>query len=463
MNMRSVALTVFILSSSILSYAQNRDSLPVSQINVPIVINLRPLYGMAERSVATVFTSPNYPNDWIESDCATRYKYYFRRSPLKMQMNGNRLDLGFTGFYKIIGSSRACVNGTVLSPWTPSCRCGFDEGERKVNIGFSSYFTLLPNYVLQTRITRNEPKAVDKCEVCFWGQNVTTQVLKGLKAELDASKKAMEDSFSTVSLRPYLQKAWNMLNMVYAMPGVGYFSLRPKTLRMENIAAKNDQLSINIGISATPVISFTNPGAGLSSLPDMSSVKTPGGFNIFLEAALQYDSLSNVMNKYIAKKRFDLSEGIIKKHIVIENTRVSGQPNGDMQITIDFSGSFNGTVQFTGTPVYDPVTKTITVKDLDYDLKTKNLLLNTAKWLFSKKISSELKKYTSFSLAAYYETAAKELGNWLNREWIKGIRSTGALKELKLTEVYAYPDHLLVRSNCAGNLTINITDMELNF
>jgi hypothetical protein len=173
------------------------DSLPESQIDIPIQINLRPIYALAERNVDTVFTSPHYPNDWVQSDCATRYKYHFRRSPLSMSMTGNQLNLGFMGYYQITGSTRACVSGAVLSPWTPSCTCGFDEPERRVTIGFSTVFKLQPNYVLNTRITRSEPKALDKCEVCFWGQDVTTAVLSGLKAELDASKKVWKTVLAT--------------------------------------------------------------------------------------------------------------------------------------------------------------------------------------------------------------------------------------------------------------------------
>ena len=54
------------------------DSLPVSEINVPVQINLKPIFQLAESSVDTVFTSPNYPDDWVQEGCATRYKYSFR-------------------------------------------------------------------------------------------------------------------------------------------------------------------------------------------------------------------------------------------------------------------------------------------------------------------------------------------------------------------------------------------------
>ena len=73
------------------------DSLPESQIDIPIQLSLKPIYALAEKNVDTVFTSPGYPDGWVQSDCATRYKYHFRRSPLNMSMNGNTLQLAFFG------------------------------------------------------------------------------------------------------------------------------------------------------------------------------------------------------------------------------------------------------------------------------------------------------------------------------------------------------------------------------
>ena len=439
------------------------DSLPQSEINIPFQINLRPFYAMAEKNVDTVFTSPNYPAEWVQADCATRYKYYFKRSPLQMVANGNRLNLSFIGLYKIIGSTRACVSATVISPWTPDCKCGFSEGDRKVSIGFTSTFNFQPNYILTTKIIRTEPQPLNKCTVCFWGQDITKTVMDGMKRELDLSKKTMEDSFSIINLRPYIQQAWNKLSDVYTIPNVGFFSLNPKRLHMDNIIAKNDFLNINIGIAATPTVSFIKPSTPVTNVPSLTKLSTTDGFNVHLEAALQYDSLSTVLNGFLVDKRFELSEGIIKKHMIIKKTAVSGDDKGNLLIKMDFGGSHNGTVFFVGKPVYDAEKKLIEVKDLNYDLKTNSFLLKTAKWLFNKRIINELKKSTNFDLTSYYNTAATTLNNWLNKEWTKGIRGAGFVSDLKLTAVSALPQHLLIRSNCVGKLNVQITSIDLKF
>ncbi|MFN2438109.1 MAG: DUF4403 family protein [Chitinophagaceae bacterium] len=460
-------ITIFLtcLFSSSFSYSQGLrlDSLPQSEINIPFQINLRPFYAMAEMNVDTVFTSPNYPNDWVQADCATRYKYYFKRSPLQMSANDNRLNLSFIGSYKIIGSTRACVSGAVITPWTPDCKCGFSEGDRKVNVGFTSTFNFQPNYILTTKIIRTEPQPLNKCTVCFWGQDITKTVMEGMKRELDLSKKAMEDSFSIINLRPYIQQAWNKLSDVYNIPSVGFFTLNPKRLHMDNIIAKKDFLNINIGIAATPTISFIKPSEPLTPVPSLTKLSTTDGFNVHLEAALQYDSFSTVLNGFLVNKRFELSEGIIKKHMIINQTTVSGDDKGNLLIKMDFGGSHKGTVFFVGKPVYDQEKKLIEVRDLNYELKTNSFLLKTAKWLFNKRIINELKKNTNFNLTSYYDTAATTLNSWLNKEWTKGIKGSGFISDLKLTTVSALPQHLLIRSNCVGKLNVQVTSIDLKF
>ncbi|OLY92703.1 hypothetical protein BUE76_13005 [Cnuella takakiae] len=440
-------------------FAQSTPTL--SQIDIPIIVQLKPIYQLAEGKVDTLFTSPNYPKDWVQSDCATRYKYHFRRSPLRMRAVGNSMDLSFTGFYQIVGSTRLCTGTTVLSPWSPECSCGFKEPERRVEIGFTSSFRLLPDYRLLTTIARKEPKAIDKCTVCFWGQDVTTTVVTGLKAELDAVAKAIKDSFGVVNLRPWMQQAWNLLNTTYAIPNAGYFNLHPKSIRMEQPQAKNNMLQIKIGITAAPAVSFVKEPAVASALPNLSPAMGNEGFQINLEAALQYDSLSRVLNGMLAGKRFEVSEGLISKHVVVNSTDVRADSSGNLLIRVDFGGSFNGTVYFTGKPVYDPATKSVLVADLAYNLQSRSFLLNTAKWLFDKKIVGELRKRTVFPLNDYYDTAKVALNEWLNKEWTRGIRGEGSISDLQLETVAAQREHLLIRSRCNGKLVVKVSEIVL--
>lgn len=438
------------------------DSLPSSEINIPIQVNLKPLYAMAEKSVDTVFTSPGYPDGWVQDGCDTRFKYVFRRSSLKFTGAGNSMNIGFTGYYKIVGSTRLCASGTILSPWTPACKCGFSEPERRVNVSFSNWVTVSPDFKVNLAVTRNEPQALDKCEVCFWGQDITKQVLKGLTAELDVSKKDMEKTYGAVNLKPRFQQVWDQLNKVYNLYGLGWLQINPQKIRINNLFINKDSLNIFLGLSARPVIGFEKPADKKSVIPNMGSFSRQQGFSIFLDAVLSYDSLSHIMNMSISGKEFDFKKGFIKKKFIIDSCKVYGGGFEKLIIKINFSGTNKGVVYLVGKPVYDKEKRKIEVTDIDFDIKSKNVLLGSADWLFDKKITKEISKYASFELGGYIDTAKSTINEQLNQELMKGIRSYGNIKDIKLIGIYPMQQHLVIRSNCAGDLSVKVESVNFS-
>lgn len=438
------------------------DSLPFSEINIPVQINLQPVYALAEKQVDTLFTSPNYPTDWVTASCDTRYKYSFRRGPFKMKASGMSLDLSFMGFYKIIGSSRACVAGTAISPWTAPCRCGFDEPERRVNVSFSSSMKLLPNYQLRLSIKRNEPQPLDKCEVCFWGQDVTKQVMKGLKEELDTTKAVLERTYGSVVLRPQFQQLWDQLSKSYSVYDMGWLQMNPQKIQINNLYAKNDSLYVNLGLAAQPVLSFEKPSSSSVKIPDMGNLGRQRGFAIFLDAKLNYDSLSNIINQQLADKQFDFNKGIVKKKFIIKKVNLSGAGNEKLIIRIDFGGTDNGTLYLIGKPVYSRESHILEVKNIDFDIYSKDALLKTAEWLFSRKIINEVSRQTRFDLTHYLDSAKLRINEQLNQEWVKGVSSMGKIDEIELIGIYPMEDALVIRSNCSGELALKVDSIDFS-
>lgn len=438
------------------------DSLPESEVNIPIQVNMKPLYQLAEKNVALVYTSPNWPEDWINIDCANRYKYQFRRGPLQFVTAGSSLNLAFTGYYKIIGSTRVCLGNTVVSPWTPACRCGFDEGERRVNVGFINTVKVLPDYKINLNVSRQEPTPIDKCTVCFFGADITNQVMKGLKTELDLAKKSIEDSFGVVDLKPQVQLLWNKLNSSYNLYGLGWLKINPQRVRLINMFARNDSLNIFLGMTAKPVISFERSSDLMTLAPNIDNSVSKPGFNIFLDAVLHYDSLSTILNAQLKDREFDLSNGKQKRVIRIQDCRIYGTGNENLIIKMSFTGSNSGIAYFTGKPFYDEKKKMIEVRDIDFDVKTKNLLLKSADWLFNKRITNEIAKVSKFDLSHYVDTARALINKQLNGEWIRGIKSNGKINDLKIAGFYPLTEYFIVRSNASGDLMIKVDAMNFN-
>jgi hypothetical protein len=128
---------------------------------------------------------------------------------------------------------------------------------------------------------------------------------------------------------------------------------------------------------------------------------------------------------------------------------------------VQFSGSADGTFYVTGRPVYDAGAKTLYFSELDYDIRSTNVTVNTAKWLFSRKILNELGVNTRFDLAPYEKQALEKVNGQLNREVRKGILLTGGVNELSIPYIRAQHDVLQVRCMSSGELSLVVLELPL--
>jgi hypothetical protein len=177
---------------------------------------------------------------------------------------------------------------------------------------------------------------MDKCSVCFWGQDVTTDVMNGLKEELDCARTIWKKILGLYDLRPKFQQVWDQLNKVYSLYDLGWLQINPSKIRVNNLFARNDSLTIYIGLAAKPLISFEKPQEHLTVVPNISDFSNRAGFNIFLDAVLNYDSLSNIVTSQLKDKRFDLTSS---KYIIVKDCMLYGMDNENLVIKVSFEGS----------------------------------------------------------------------------------------------------------------------------
>jgi hypothetical protein len=327
-------------------------------------------------------------------------------------------------------------------------------------VSFENSIFISSDLKAKLSIKRLEPKAIDKCNVCFWGQDVTADVMNGLKEELDEAKADMEKNFGLYDLRPKLQQVWDQLNKAYSLYGFGWLQINPLKIRVNNLFVKNDSVTINIGLAAKPLISLEKLQEHLTVVPNISDFSDRTGFNIFLDAVLNYDSLSNIVSSQLKDKRFDITSS---KYIIIKDCILYGMNNERLIIKVSFEGSEKGLFYLTGKPAYDGSTKIIELRDLDFDIRSKNTLLKTAAWLFNKRIVNELKKYSRFDLTSYINTAITSINQQLNKEWMKGIQSHGKMDEIRIVSFYPLREHLIVRSYCGGSLSVKVDSASFSF
>lgn len=228
---------------------------------------------------------------------------------------------------------------------------------------------------------------------------------------------------------------------------------------MKPVPETIDLLNAQLRLAATPVITFLKTGgAKQASIP--TTEKARNGFVLELEAVLPYNELSTTLTAYLRGTRVEISEGLINKYILIDGCKLYSE-EGQLVIEARFSGSFDGTIYFKGTPFYEPQGQTIRLQAMTYDLKTDSFLLKSLKWLFHKLILDQLKKYTVIDITVYQQKASKQITEFLNKEWATGIQATGAVTALEVTGIEARQEQLVVGMRCSGDLHLTIAAMQL--
>ena len=188
--------------------------------------------------------------------------------------------------------------------------------------------------------------------------------------------------------------------------------MNPRAVHLNRLEAKNDSLYVSLGLSARPIISFEQPVDSPSPVPHISNVATRPGFTIFLDAMLNYDSLSQLMSQQVAGKSFDFKKAFVKKQFIIDSCKIYGGGFDKLIIRLHFSGTNHGVIYLTG--------------------------------------------FARFELGGYIDSAKVTINTQLNQEWMPGISSNGTINEIRLIRMYPMQQHLVIRSNCEGNLQVKV-------
>lgn len=433
-------------------FAQS-DGSPESEINLPMRIGLKPLYDWVEKAVDTVFTSEGYPDGWAQPQCDLRYRYRLRRGPLRLRASGQSLDLRFTGSYQIEGSTRVCVKGVVISPWTPPCRCGFREGERKVEMAFLNSLSIQPKYQLKLSIQPQRPSPSDACKVCLWEQNITEQVMDGMWTELVQARQSMEKQYGSIDLRPYIFTHWSKMSRPIPLGEYGWLMIRPLGFRVNRLVAAGDSIDLSVGLRARPIVVNTLPQAYMSQVPaDWDTPSQSDGFNIRLAVDLRYDSLSRVLNQALMPIDIKPEKGPFRKNVRIESIQVSAEKTERVRCQLQIAGKYAGKLVLSGAPKWDSARGILSLTEIEYDLSTRHRVLGKAANWFDRPIRKWLEKKFQFDIAALLEDKRKWIEQRLNEAEIGPLNCQGRLDRLEWQGSQAYSEYLSVKIAMGGRM-----------
>lgn len=265
----------------------------------------------------------------------------------------------------------------------------------------------------------------------------------------------------SVNLKKEIEKVWISMqepmnvNEDYNV----WLKITPQELYTAPLSSNQNHIKLNIGAKAT-IESFLGyqPEKGVPrALPGLNFVLKPEeSFVLNFSSDITFVKISEIAQKELVGKVFEQG----KRKIKVLSFDVFGS-EGKMMFMTEISGSANGKIYFTGTPFYNIDSNTIELNDFDFELNTRNALINSANWLlhgtFTKMIQPYLKFPMSDQIKTMKETVNKQLASYKVAD---GVLLMGNVNEISITSFGVVPGALKVLGSVNGQLQLNIDDLK---
>lgn len=291
-----------------------------------------------------------------------------------------------------------------------------------------------------------------------WGIPITTvanyviEKNKGMLGQL-IDKQARE----SFDFKGMINGAWTSVqNPILISPEYkAWMKVTPSAISMTPIYTKDNVLQTNISIDAiTEILVGKQPAFRTnSSLPALSTTLRSLDKNDFLinvHTDIPYTEADSIIAASMKGQEFKQAGKTVK----IDDIKVFGQ-NDKMVVDTKLVGDFNGSLYITGTPIYDPITRIITMKDMDFDLNTKNFFARGANWLFHKGLVKMMQNNFKIPVGEQLDGMKNIISESLKSYVLaNGVTMNGAIDALEIEKVYLMPNSIRIAINSKGKLNL---------
>jgi hypothetical protein len=424
---------------------------PISNVEVPITVDLKNYFTQAENSVPNKYADNQQPCQGL------RYAYTFTRSPFTITGSNNVVNLKFMGSYGFTASY--CAKCSDILGRGPQClvpalsaQCGVGEPLRRMEIAYRSTINVLPDYRLSSKtILFPAPNPIDRCNVMMGNIDVTNRLIQYITAPLNDLAKQVDVKIAAYNVRPTVELLWKNLASEYKMGDMGYLSINPQAVRLSSFNLNGSLLNFSVGLSARPIVTTVSTAAQAKPLPNLTTYTPANGFNIYLDLLENYDHLTSMVNQQVAGQKAEVAG----KTFIVDNTKIYGSGK-QIVMQVDFKGSNTGTIYLVGTPTYNPATHELSFPDMSFDLQTKAWMLKAAKWMFNGRITDMIRQKATYNFTKFLADSKTRLQKEMSRDYGNNIRSDVSIKELDIQAIFPTSEKLIVRTLSKGQIKVKM-------
>ena len=280
-----------------------------------------------------------------------------------------------------------------------------------------------------------------------------------LPANLQSFSQQIDDVIAKgFDFRGAAEEGWRMLFNPVKIPGYNdaWLSITPYSVALVPVEGSAGHIRLGAAITSDVECLLDNvpPAGKVTALPYIQQLKLPSDtFKINLLTDIPYSTINRMITAEIGDSTFVFG----KRRIKFETFRVYGT-NARMAVETTVSGSIKGTLYLTGIPYFNAEDTTLRIKDLKFDVKTRNLMMSSAKWLFNGKLERMIGRSVVIPFKSNISETEKQLSQFFNHYTLGyGFELNGELARLSVSELYLTPESVKANVVFSGKLSLGLT------
>jgi hypothetical protein len=378
----------------------------------------------------------------------------WRFDPLALSLTGGELSSSLNILY------RAKIGFPAREDATQSC--GYDEPAAEMMVGAGGKIAFSPDWYVDftfkpvLRPEVNCGSIFERVDVAKWGAPVIERAMEA------ATEKVRVLVRTQTKIRDEAAQIWAKLQEPMSVgPGV-WLDIRPYAAfaTVPEVTDDGQYLTMKAGLEARPrVVVGARPATGTAALPPLTGTEQGPGFNVNLNAILEYGKMTRILRQKLVGQTVTAGESWPARRLRATVRDVQVQPSGQsVLVSLSVTGFFRGTLHLVGRPVFrnrGRLQADIIIEKIDYTVQTRNLLVRLlANRIFQNRIRRVLQDNATFDISSELATAYRQINQALNSELTPEARLVGNLSELGPGRISVRRSGVEVTARASGQVAI---------
>lgn len=312
------------------------------------------------------------------------------------------------------------------------------KAEGALRVFFNTDYKVNTDWSFSTKTTVVRHEWIEKPKLRLGPVNIGIETiankLMGNSADLICKQidAQLQDGFK---LRDYVDQAWRKIQQpieITDKPQLTWLMIQPEKIMMVPLNTESGQVKTSLVFRSKTDIQFGNkpdiPYLGI--LPTFEEISTLSkDSTIQLKINFPLDRAEKLLRDYFHGQEF--RDG--GKVMIIDSLHVSGNGN-KLHVLAFVSGSYPMTIEFEGLPVYNKDKRRFELKDLDYSVKSKNLLVKAASWILKKNLNKKLAELLVYDVGGYIDSGKQNLAASLSQFSTMGFKMKADINDVWATD-----------------------------